>query len=234
MGAETGREPAGGRLRADARRNRELVIEAARALFIEHGLGVPMEDIARRAGVGTGTLYRRFPDRGSLVAAVAAANLQRILAEVRRALEEEPDAWTALLRLVYHSEELRLGLRLSLAADRSHPAVHSPAAARTRAALAGLLERLVREAQAQGRVRTDIGAGDVLVLMSMILDPHRLPGFTDDGGAVDRYLGIMLDALRPESASPLPGRPHDLGALLAAVPGRAGEGPTASADPAPG
>ena len=83
-------------LRADARRNRDQLVDAAGALFAERGPDVPMEEIARRAGVGVGTLYRRFPDRDALVRAVAYESLQRVVANARSAAGE-PDVRRAAL-----------------------------------------------------------------------------------------------------------------------------------------
>src|SRR3954468_18341900 len=79
-------------LRADAARNREAIVEAAREVFAEHGLDAPLDDIARRAGTGNATLYRRFPTRGDLIAAVFAERMLEHLDAVQRALTD-PDPW---------------------------------------------------------------------------------------------------------------------------------------------
>ena len=81
-------------LRADARRNRERVIAAARAVFAEHGRDAQMDDVARRAGVGVGTVYRHFPTKEALLVALALDAFERVVAEARRALEN-PDPWEA-------------------------------------------------------------------------------------------------------------------------------------------
>src|SRR5881227_3330880 len=83
-------------LRADARRNRDQILAAARSIFAAQGPEVPMEEIARAAGVGVGTLYRRFPDRDALIRAVAVENFERVLTDARAAAKEEPSAWLAL------------------------------------------------------------------------------------------------------------------------------------------
>src|SRR5690349_16231486 len=90
-------------LRADARRNREQIIAAAKKMFLEFGPDVPMEEIARGAGVGVGTLYRRFPDREALIRAVARDNFEVVLAEARTVAAEEPSAWQAIVRLLTRS-----------------------------------------------------------------------------------------------------------------------------------
>src|SRR5688572_25450825 len=104
-----------GGLRADAQRNREQIIDAARALFVERGADVPMEEIAHRAGVGVGTLYRRFPDREALIRAVALDTFRRVVALACAAEAEEPDGWRALTRFVRQSAaDLRLAAWLSM------------------------------------------------------------------------------------------------------------------------
>src|SRR4051794_29077547 len=101
-------------LRADARRNRDQIIAAARVIFVEQGADVPMEEIARTAGVGVGTLYRRFPDRDALIRAVAVDNFDRVLIDAKAAAEEEPTAWAALVWLLHQSVELQLSVQLAM------------------------------------------------------------------------------------------------------------------------
>src|ERR687885_1855835 len=88
----------GRRLRADARRNREHVLAAARDVFVEHGPAAPLDEIARRAGVGIATLYRRFPDRNALIRAVVIDVLTAVGAEARRGLSGETDGFRPLAR----------------------------------------------------------------------------------------------------------------------------------------
>src|SRR5215212_5985019 len=97
------------RLRADARRNRDQLLQAARDVFVEHGPGAPLEEVARRAGVGIGTLYRRFPDRQALQRAVALDTLGRVTQEAHQALAEEPDSFRALARYMHRAVDLRVG-----------------------------------------------------------------------------------------------------------------------------
>src|SRR4051794_5620899 len=99
----------GPRMRADARRNRDQVLAAARDVFADQGFGAPLEEVARRAGVGIGTLYRRFLDRPSLLRAVALDVLGRVAEEARRALAEEPDSFQALARYMHRALDLRIG-----------------------------------------------------------------------------------------------------------------------------
>ncbi|HEX2033901.1 MAG TPA: helix-turn-helix domain-containing protein [Chloroflexota bacterium] len=105
-----GATKAGGsrRLRADARRNRDRLLLAARDVFVERGTGAPLDEIARRAGVGIGTLYRRFPARQALLRAVALDVWRQVADEARRALAEEPDAFKALTRYMHRALEHRV------------------------------------------------------------------------------------------------------------------------------
>ncbi|MDA0567951.1 TetR/AcrR family transcriptional regulator [Streptomonospora sp. S1-112] len=197
-----------GRLRADARRNRDLIIKAATSLFAERGLDVPMEDIARRAGVGVGTLYRRFPDRESLVTAIAESTFQAVLERVRTAVAEEPDAWGALTRFLHHSLELRLSLRFSLSSPGGYSLLRSADSREASVGLADILAELVRRAQAEGSLRGDVDVGDVLILLAGILtSPHAFPN-DGRGDMPNRYITLILDALRAPGASRLPGRPQ--------------------------
>src|SRR5215472_7903830 len=84
-------------LRADARDNRRRLLDAARDVFIELGPGAPLDEIARRAGTGIATLYRRFPDRQALMRDVIVDAIRRTSAEARRAAEDEPDSFRALI-----------------------------------------------------------------------------------------------------------------------------------------
>src|SRR5437660_7832920 len=95
-------------LRADARRNREQLLAAARDVFVEQGAGAPLDEIARRAGVGIATLYRHFPDRTALMRAVALDLLDRVAAEAEKALAEERDPFEALARYMHAALEQRI------------------------------------------------------------------------------------------------------------------------------
>jgi AcrR family transcriptional regulator len=190
-------------LRADARHNRERIIEAARAVIAERGAEVPMEEVARRAGVGVATLYRRFPDRAALVRGVALDGFDRVVAIARDAEDEEPDAWRALSRFVRRAAvELRLATWLSIWFTGTWERLHAePEEQRLRRILLKTLGRLVRQAQADGDLRHDVDAGDLTVMMALLLRP--LPGLRADltQRSVDRYLTLMLDGLRAGPAN---------------------------------
>ncbi len=194
-------------LRADARRNRNQILVAARRMFAEAGPDVPMEEIARQAGVGVGTLYRRFPDREALIRAVARESLVDVADEARRAAEEESSAWAALVRLVRHSQQLQVIVRLALLSSRAREVLRDDAETQRscRAVLAALSE-IVRAAQDEGTLREDVGAGDVAVLFSLLL--KQTPAVNVPTGFVtERAFALMLDGLRARPGTPLPGRP---------------------------
>jgi AcrR family transcriptional regulator len=195
-------------LRADARRNREQIIEAARELFIRTGTDVPMEEIARTAGVGVGTLYRRFPDRDELIKAVSLDNFARLLDLSRRVESTEPDPAKALSTLLYSSLELRLGITMNAVSPRGFEAIQrSPELKSQRDEVLDIAGRLLHRAQAEGTFRKDIDVGDMvlaLILVSRVIPPS-------DSELAEmvfhRLIALMLAGLRAESDTPLPGRP---------------------------
>ncbi|MEU6411318.1 helix-turn-helix domain-containing protein [Microbispora sp. NPDC046933] len=194
-------------LRADARRNRDLIVAAAQELFLEQGVDVPLEEVARRAGVGVGTLYRRFPDRDALLRAVGEESLRRLVDLAETAWREEPDAWHALCRFLRGSVALRLGVLPAKLEPHLHQRMRVGAdlhEMRQRVITAVL--RMIERAQADGALRTDIGPGDIAVLMTLnVYTPPALPGEP----AMARVVEIMLNGLRADRESPLPGAPLD-------------------------
>jgi AcrR family transcriptional regulator len=201
-------------LRADARRNRDQIIAAARTIFAEFGPEVPMEEIARAAGVGVGTLYRRFPDREALIRAVAVDNFSRVLDDAREAAEQEPTSWQALVRLLHQSVELHLSVQLAMLSKKAHEILkEDPAIAQLREDLLIELEAMVRGAQNEGTLRTDVAEGDVAMLFALLLRQleSRSPEVAQMSTA--RSIAIMIDGLQARPGTPLPGRPlgrHDI------------------------
>jgi len=196
------------RLRSDARRNRDQIVAAAKLLFVESGTELPMEEIARRADVGVGTLYRRFPDRDTLIRAVTEDGLRGVLDDARAAQTEEPTAWAALVRLLRHSPNLRLMIRLTLHSKRAWTAAREdPETGRFRRDILGVLDELVTGAQAEGALRTDVGSGDVAALISLLLRPATAGSEALAEMLHERALVLMLDGLQARPGSPLPGRP---------------------------
>lgn len=192
-------------LRADARRNRERVLEAAEALFAEDGLKVQIEQVAQRAGVGVGTVCRNFPTKQSLVDAVMGVMCEGLLTEARAALED-PDPAAGLRRFFSAKSDYQarhLALAGAMAGD-----VPAPGAA-LKDSVRRVLTQLIERAQASGAIRTDIGPGDLAVLLSGVSQAAAAAG--EDGPAMyQRFLTIVLDGLRPAVASELPGQPVDV------------------------
>ncbi|MFE9218622.1 TetR/AcrR family transcriptional regulator [Streptomyces lavendulae] len=189
--------------RADAVRNRERILAAAREMLVETGAEAPLDEIARRAGVGNATLYRHFPDRSALVHHVVLYVMDRVTAQAEDSLAEEADAFAALCRFTHAAADERIGALCPMLAagfDREHPELLA-----ARDALETAVETLVATGQRDGLLRTDIGVGDLMVALSQLSRP--LPG-TDCGGAdrfVHRHLQLFLDGLRAPARSQLPG-----------------------------
>jgi AcrR family transcriptional regulator len=192
-------------LRADARRNRDQILAAAREIFTERGVDVAMEEIARRASVGVGTLYRRFADREALIRAVFHETYQVVEAEMRAALAESPTGWDALMRIMRQSAWLHVSVQakspLVTAVVKADPSTSE-----LRERVLDMLDEVVRRAQGEGSLRRDVGAGDLAVLfMSVVKQPHAL---TPEAGGLAplRALAIMMDGLRAPGSDELPGR----------------------------
>ncbi|UTR82516.1 TetR/AcrR family transcriptional regulator [Streptomyces cavourensis] len=189
--------------RADALRNRERIIAAARELFVEFGPDVPLDDVARRAGVGNATLYRNFPDRAALTHEVVLAVTSRTTRRAEEAVAAEADPFAALSRFVHAAADERIGAlcpMLSGVFDRDHPDLLAE-----RDRLEEAVEGLVSRAQSAGRLRTDIAVGDVLVALSQLTRP--LPGIAclDIDRFTHRHLQLFLDGLEAPARSELPG-----------------------------
>lgn len=180
------------RKRADAVRNREAVVRAAAAVFTEEGPNVGVEVIAERAGVGKATVYRSFPTKEDLVAAVATERLEWLASLTEEALHA-PDPLTAMRAIYRAAVDTRargmLVHGLGLGCDK--PAL---LAAKARTAVAG--EELLRRAQAAGLARTDITYEEVGVHVRGIMLALLADG-EDDAAVWRRHADLALDILRP-------------------------------------
>ncbi|MEV8363179.1 TetR/AcrR family transcriptional regulator [Streptomyces niveus] len=184
-------------MRADARRNYERVLGEARAAFAEHGTDASLEDVARRAGVGIGTLYRHFPTRQALMSAVFQEALADLLDRSRElAGSDRPcHALVAWLRaLITHAGEYR-GLSRALM-SASYDASSGLTQCSTKLRTAG--ELLLVRAQMSGDVRADTSIDDLMQLTNAIaLAAEQAP---DDPELADRLLTLTLTGLRPDRA----------------------------------
>ncbi|MFJ9628642.1 TetR/AcrR family transcriptional regulator [Streptomyces sp. NPDC091280] len=190
--ADTVRPPAG--LRADARRNYERLLAEARVSFAAHGTDASLEDVARRAGVGIGTLYRHFPNRQSLMSAVFEDAVGELLARSRELLDA-PQPCAALVtwlrEMVTHASEYRGLARALLAVADDDTSALARCSGPIREAGGALLSR----AQGAGDVRGDVEIGDLLQLTHAIaLAAEGNPG---DPELADRLLTLTLRGLKP-------------------------------------
>lgn len=177
-------------VRADARRNLARIVDVARATFGKHGTGVGMDEIARRAGVGVGTLYRHFPTKEALIAEIVREQMEQIAKEAS-AYAEEGDAgaaFFAFLERLWRTGPQKKALADALAGTPFEVrAIVAGSAKKLKDELRAMLSR----AQAAGAVRRDVEVTDVLALLGASL------WATQRGGARDRLFAILCDGLRP-------------------------------------
>jgi AcrR family transcriptional regulator len=191
-------------LRSDARRNRAALVASARELFAREGVDVPVEEITHHAGLGMGTLYRHFPTKDELIDAVLELAFAEILRLAKEAVAEQ-DAWAGFTGFLEQALELHAQNRgvKDMLASRQHGARHADAMRRR---IRPLLARLVERAQEQGTLRADLTPEDLPLLFwsagRVIETTGRIAP-----GAWRRYLGLLLDGLRADAATPLPEPP---------------------------
>ena len=193
-------------LHADARRNQQAVLESAEALFAVRGSKVRLEDVARHAGVGVGTVYRHFPTKEALVDAVLVGMHQSLLDDVDRALAD-PVPGPAFATFLAEIVELHARHRV-LAEQMSNDEIElSPASSLMRDLFLARVSELVARAQEHGAIRSDVGPSDIAVLLIGIT--AAISGDLEPT-LRQRYLTIILDGLRTSDPTPLPGQPLDL------------------------
>jgi AcrR family transcriptional regulator len=207
-------------LRRDAEQNRQRILRAAAEVFTTRGLQATLDDVARHAGVGVGTVYRRFPDKESLVEALFEERIGQLAAIADQALAE-PDSWTGLTGFLEQACELLSsdrGLReILMFATYGRDRVQ---AGRTR--MQPLVTALVDRAQRDGKLRADLRPTDMLFIEFMLtsaasyaeqVSPH----------VWRRYLALLTDALRParDDTAPLPVpalTPDEMAAVMRSIP----------------
>ena len=193
-------------LRADAKLNRDRILAAAAELFAEHGLSVPLEEIAMRAGVGVATLYRRFPTRADLAAAAFERNISRYTRAVDRALANQ-HAWAGFEALIFELCELQAadaGLRDLL--TTAFPA--SSAVERRTNETVEKVKALIGRAQAEGTLRPDVVVADIVVMLLANAGVLRATGASAPD-AWRRFAALMVDAFRAQPETPLPPAPPE-------------------------
>jgi len=194
-------------LRSDAVRNREALLDAAREVFAEMGLDAPLDEIARRAGIGNATLYRRFPTRADLVLAVFADRMEENLAAVADALEiADPwEGFVAFVEALCCMQVRDRGIADLVTVDLAT----APEIERSRSAALRGLHELAQRAQDAGALRRDFTPEDVVVILmanaGLVRSAHEA-----GPKASARLVHLMLDGLRASAATdgaPPPSRP---------------------------
>lgn len=211
-------------LRRDAERNRQRILHAAAEVFTARGLQASLDDVARHAGVGVGTVYRRFPDKESLAEALFEERIGAMAALAEKAVAE-PDSWAGLVSFLEAA-------CTQLATDRGlHEILMYATHGRDRVdsgrnRMAPLVTALVERAKRDGHLRADVQATDMLFIEFMISAAAR---YAEPVNAEiwRRYLALITDSLRPERASttPLPEpalRPDEMVAVMRSIPQRSG------------
>ncbi len=185
-------------LRADARRNQAQLLAAARDVFVERGTGVSLEEVARRAGVGIATLYRRFPDRTALLRAVVLDALERTRLVAEEALATEADPFDALTRYLHAALDLRVSAVIPLVLDKLD--LDDPELRPAREASAQAVERIVNAAHDSGALPEDITFADVGLLLVRLSRP--LPGPIPpelNAELAHRHMDLFVEGLRPKA-----------------------------------
>jgi AcrR family transcriptional regulator len=185
-------------LRADARRNVERLIAAAREAFASEGANAPLDDIARAAGVGSGTLYRHFPTRPALIEAVYRDSVERLCADGERLAATEPPAAALVdwLRGFVTVVSEKRGLAAALSDEGRGQSLFGECHAMINAAGSALLDR----AKDAGAIRAEVPLEDVLKMAkAFALAAETSP----EGPALaERLLALSMDGLRPRTSSP--------------------------------
>jgi AcrR family transcriptional regulator len=185
-------------LRADAARNRARILSAAGEVFAERGIDVTLDDIAAHAGLGVGTVYRRFADREALVEALFDQRARLMLGLMQSALQA-PDGWEALVEVIRTT-------CTALATDRGFRQVMLSSkyghdeVARCRAEFPPLVEQLVERAKATGKLRSDFEATDVPMIFLMVGTVADFAGEVQPG-LWGRYLDLLLDGMRAQEGA---------------------------------
>ena len=186
-------------LRRDAQRNRERILDAASALFAERGLDVTLDQVAARAGVGVGTVYRRFSNKEELIDALFEARIAGIAAFAREALED-PDPWRGFVTFMeqacrQHTADRGLQEVVFSTAHGQDRVAHA------REQIAPLVDRMLERAQAAGRLRADLAPTDVPMLQFMVGAAAIYAG--DVGPELwRRMFTIVIDGLRARRDKP--------------------------------
>ena len=187
-------------LRADARRNHEAIIAAAKKLFADEGLDAQMPDVAKAAKVGVGTVYRHFPNKEDLIAALAAERFERLAEKAREGIEAE-DPWEGLCDFIRFAAQIQADDRGLCEVMGSRPGVMNASALAV--GLDELCDKLVKRAQRSGELRKDLEWQDIPMIACSL---GRITA-AEEGPALGRWprlVEIAIDGMRAPGSSKLP------------------------------
>ena len=201
-------------LRRDAERNRLRILQAAREVFADRGLDASLDQIAAHAGVGVGTVYRRFADKDALIDALFEERIDEVAAAGQRALSA-PDPWEGLVGYLQHANALRArdrGLKQALLSRGAHRTE------RARGKVTPIATELLARAQQAGSLRADFDLFDLPLIDLMV---SAIADLTREVSPElwQRALTIIIDGLAStrQTPTPLPGKPLDRHQLAAAI-----------------
>jgi AcrR family transcriptional regulator len=198
--ASNGKPPVPRVLRADARRNREAILAAAKKLFADEGLDAQMPDIAKAAKVGVGTVYRHFPTKEDLIAALAEERFERLAEKAREGIAAE-NPWEGVCEFIRFAANLQADDRGLCEVMGSRPEVMNASALAV--GLDKLTDQLVKRAQRSGELRKDLDWQDIPMIacgMGSVTQPTMGPG----NGRWPRLVEIIIDGLRAPGNAKLP------------------------------
>jgi AcrR family transcriptional regulator len=187
-------------LRTDARHNHGRILGAARDVFVERGSGAPLDEIAKRAGVGIGTLYRHFGDRKTLMRAVILDALVRTGDAGERAIAKGPDAFGSLTTYMHAVLDLRIAAVIPVLLDQVDLEGDELTSARVRGAR--LLQQIVDAAHEAGGLNSSVTFGDIGLMLIRLSRP--LPGGVSvklNTQLAHRHLDLLINGLRPADAA---------------------------------
>ncbi|OON80024.1 TetR family transcriptional regulator [Streptomyces tsukubensis] len=188
-------------MRADARRNREKILAAARELFREQGTAVALDDVARRAGLGIGTLYRRFPDREALIREVAVEGFRTGLAAIEAAKYSGARPMAALEELFRRIVEERERLVMPLIGG---PLARDESVRELQRSIVRAVADLLSAGRDTGEVRADVTPFDLISAAAMVCRPMPHIPRSQARALAERHVTVYLHGLRPEGAKALP------------------------------
>lgn len=204
--------------RADARRNADVLRTVAREVFEEAGPGISVSDVARRAQLGIGTVYRHFPNKAALMEEIAMAVMSEAVEFSRRMREQEEDPWQRFRVVFLHMATVRSTELFPLSRGGGQPS--SAALLEVRSDLVEELAAVVGAAQKAGAMRRDVNAHDVVLALNSVPPLRPRAGGLPGVDHAERQLRLLLDGFRAPGVEQMPGPPpsrDDVDAFFRAV-----------------